>query len=60
MFGTFGRSSLKVMLRMVGIDCGPVCPSIDPATPEQVTALRKRLDEMDWFDWIDQNVSVSA
>lgn len=47
-------------MRMVGIDCGPVCPSIDPATPEQVTALRKRLDEMDWFDWVDQNVSVSA
>jgi len=55
MFGTCGRASLKTMMEMVGIDCGPVRRPIDPATPEQVAMLRKRLDEMGWFEWIGQD-----
>ncbi len=56
MFGTCGRSSLKVMMRMVGIDCGPVRRPIDPASEEQVDELRKQLDGMGWFDWVGQEV----
>jgi N-acetylneuraminate lyase len=58
MFETCGRSSLKVMMQMVGIDCGPVRRPIDPANPDQIRALRKRLDEMGWFEWIDEDLSV--
>lgn len=53
MFETCGRSSLKVMMSMVGIDCGPVRRPIDPANPAQVSALRARLREMGWFEWVD-------
>ena len=60
MFGTCGRASLKVMMQMVGIDCGPVRRPIDPASPEQIAALRKGLEEMGWFDWVGQDVSVSV
>lgn len=58
MFGTCGRSSLKVMMQMVGIDCGPVRRPIDPATPQQVDALRKELEQMGWFEWIGKQVVV--
>jgi N-acetylneuraminate lyase len=60
MFGTCGRASLKVMMQIVGIDCGPVRRPIDPASPEQVEALRKSLEEMGWFDWVGQDVRVSV
>lgn len=52
MFGTCGRASLKVMMEMVGIDCGPVRRPIDPASPQQADALRKKLEEMGWFEWV--------
>ena len=57
MFETCGRSSLKVMMQMVGIDCGPVRRPIDPASPDQIIALRKRLDTMGWFEWIKEDLS---
>ena len=58
MFATCGRSSLKVMMQMVGIDCGPVRRPIDPASPDQVMALKKRLDKMGWFEWINEDLNV--
>lgn len=58
MFETCGRSSLKVMMQMVGIDCGPVRRPIDPASPDQIIALRKRLDTMGWFEWINEDLSA--
>ncbi len=58
MFETCGRSSLKVMMQMVGIDCGPVRRPIDPASPDQIIALRKRLDTMGWFEWIKEDLSA--
>ena len=58
MFSTCGRSSLKVMMQMVGIDCGPVRRPIDPASPDQIIALRKRLDTMGWFEWIKEDLSA--
>jgi len=60
MFGTCGRASLKSMMLMIGIDCGPVRRPIDPATPEQVVALRKRLEEMGWFDWVGHDAKIST
>ncbi|MFT6595039.1 MAG: N-acetylneuraminate lyase [Akkermansiaceae bacterium] len=60
MFGTCGRASLKVMMQMVGIDCGPVRRPIDPASPEQIAALRKGLEEMGWFEWVGQDSKVSV
>ena len=58
MFETCGRASLKVMMQMVGIDCGPVRRPIDPASPDQIEALKKRLEGMGWFEWVDQDVNV--
>jgi N-acetylneuraminate lyase len=60
MFSTCGRASLKVMMQMVGIDCGPVRRPIDPASAGQVAALQKQLEEMGWFEWVEQDVSVIA
>ena len=58
MFSTCGRSSLKVMMQMVGLDCGPVRRPIDPAGPDQIMALRKRLEKMGWFEWIEEDSSI--
>ena len=53
MLGTCGRASLKAMMSMVGIDCGPARRPVEPATPEQLSNLRNRLEGMGWFDWIN-------
>lgn len=58
MFETCGRASLKVMMTMVGFDCGPVRRPLEPASPEQVVRLRERLKEMGWFEWL--NIDVPA
>lgn len=59
MFGTCGRSSLKVMMQMVGIDCGPVRRPIDPASLVQIAALRVELEKMGWFEWVVQDSQIS-
>ncbi len=53
MLGTCGRASLKAMMSMVGIDCGPARRPVEPATSEQLSDLRKRLEAMGWFEWIN-------
>lgn len=58
MFETCGRASLKVMMEMVGLDCGPVRRPLDPATPRQVADLRARLETMGWFDWVGAETEV--
>ena len=60
MFATCGRASLKAMMRMVGIDCGPVRRPIDPVSEEQVEALRKKLQGMGLFEWIGQDVTAGV
>lgn len=60
MFATCGRASLKAMMRMVGIDCGPVRRPIDPVGEEQIEALRTRLQEMGWFGWIGKDVAAGV
>jgi len=53
MLDTCGRASLKAMMSMVGIDCGPARRPIEPATAEQLSELRKRLEAMGWFEWVN-------
>ena len=53
MLGTCGRASLKAMMSMVGIDCGPARRPIEPAAAEQLSGLRRQLEAMGWFDWIN-------
>ena len=48
------------MMQMVGIDCGPVRRPIDPAGPDQIAALRGKLEEMGWFEWIEEDAKVEA
>ena len=60
MLATCGRASLKVMMRMVGIDCGPVRRPLEPATDEQIEELRKRLTEMGWFKWVGLEAAALA
>jgi len=45
---------------MVGIDCGPVRRPLEPATEEQLGELRRRLEEMGWFDWIGAERSIAV
>mgnify|MGYP001223717614 CR=1 FL=1 len=58
MLESCGRASLKVMMRMVGIDCGPVRRPIEPATDEQVVSLEKSLRKMGWFEWVGAEVAA--
>ncbi len=53
LFATCGRGGLKAMMRMVGIDCGPVRRPLLPVTDAQVKQLEVKLTEMGWFDWVD-------
>ncbi len=55
MFAHCGRASLKAMMRMVDIDCGPVRLPLKSATEEQVDNLRVALKKMGWFEWIKRN-----
>lgn len=52
MFKHCGRASLKAMMRMVGIDCGPVRLPLKAASEAQVANLRTALEKMGWFEWI--------
>ena len=60
MLRTCGRASLKTMMTMIGIDCGPVRRPLDPATGEQVAELRKELTQMGWFEWVASESTVVA
>ncbi|NNC87052.1 MAG: N-acetylneuraminate lyase [Akkermansiaceae bacterium] len=60
MFATCGRASLKSMMRMVGLDCGPVRRPLEPATEEQFTELRKQLTDLGWFEWVGLEAAVAA
>ena len=60
MLATCGRASLKAMMTMVGIDCGPVRRPLEPATEEQIGELRRRLEEMGWFDWVGAERAIAV
>ncbi|MGC6458135.1 MAG: dihydrodipicolinate synthase family protein [Akkermansiaceae bacterium] len=60
MFSTCGRASLKAMMRMVGVDCGPVRRPVDPVGEEQIEALRKSLQDMGWFQWVGKDITAGV
>ena len=60
MLASCGRASLKAMMTMVGIDCGPVRRPLEPVEGTQVETLRQRLEEMGWFEWIRTDEAVPA
>ena len=60
MLATCRRASLKAMMTIVGIDCGPVRRPLDPATEEQFRELRRRLEKIGWFDWIETERSIAV
>lgn len=53
-----GRSGLKLMMAMVGIDCGPVRRPVEPATAEQRATLKSRLEAIGWFDWMELDAAA--
>ncbi|MDE0593904.1 MAG: dihydrodipicolinate synthase family protein [Roseibacillus sp.] len=55
MLASCGRASLKAMMAMVGIDCGPSRRPVEPATPEQFANLRTSLEQMGWFAWMNMD-----
>ena len=60
MLRTCGRASLKSMMSMVGIDCGPVRRPLEPASEEQVAELRAELTSMGWFEWVAIKSTVAV
>ena len=45
------RHSLKVMMKFVGVDCGPSRRPIPLTTVQQEDQMKRRLDEIGFFDW---------
>ena len=60
MLATCGRASLKAMMTMEGIDCGPVRRPLEPATEEQLGELRRHLERMGWFDWVGAERAIAV
>lgn len=57
---TSGRAGLKEMMRLVGLDCGPVRRPLDPATPEQSGNLERAMREIGWFDWLGHKEKIAV
>jgi N-acetylneuraminate lyase len=45
-------SAAKVVMALVGIDCGPTRLPLAPLTPTQQTSLRQELERIEFFEWI--------
>ena len=52
LFKTCGRAGLKTMMKLIGHDCGPHRLPIKNSTPEQTEDLRRQMEELGFFDWI--------
>ncbi len=46
--------SAKAVMGMVGVDCGQVRPPLPQMTDEKLNALRKDLEIVGFFEWIDE------
>jgi dihydrodipicolinate synthase/N-acetylneuraminate lyase len=55
-----GRAGLKEMMKLAGLDCGPVRRPVDPVTPEQSAELERTMKEIGWFDWVGRDSVVTA
>ena len=47
------RAAQKAIMEMVGVECGPPRLPVATLSPSQVRALRKDLEGIGFFDWID-------
>jgi len=46
-----GVVGFKEIMRMIGLDLGPVRPPLRPLSAEQVRALRAELEQIGFFEW---------
>ena len=46
------NSSVKAVMAMLGIECGPPRLPLAPLNPSQSTSLRNDLKRMEFFDWL--------
>jgi len=60
LFATCGRAGLKAIWGLVGVDCGPVRSPLPTASPGQIEALRKALDNMGFFEWDTEKFLATA
>jgi N-acetylneuraminate lyase len=42
----------KLVMKMIGVDCGPACPPLPNLTGPNASALEKELKDIGFFDWI--------
>lgn len=46
-----GRSGLKAVMSLIGLDCGPSRLPQDPLSADAVARMRAELEEIGFFDW---------
>ena len=46
--------SAKAVMEMVGVDCGPPRPPLPQLTNEERSALRKQLESLGFFEWLNE------
>lgn len=46
-----GVPAAKAMMKIIGLDCGPVRPPLGNLTDEQFAGLQRRLDKIGFFDY---------
>jgi len=47
-----GFSGQKAVMRMIGLDCGPTRLPLTPLRPAEVDDLRRDLEAIGFFEWI--------
>jgi len=52
-FAACGRGGLKAMMALVGVNCGPPRWPIRPVSSKQQETLRRALEQMGWFEWME-------
>jgi N-acetylneuraminate lyase len=45
----------KAIMKMIGLDCGPIRPPLKSLTEEQCSALRAKLEEIGFFDYCSKS-----
>ncbi|GAB4456618.1 MAG: dihydrodipicolinate synthase family protein [Armatimonadaceae bacterium] len=48
-----GLPANKAIMRLCGVDCGPVRPPLRSRTPTEESALRTDLETLGFFDWLN-------
>lgn len=53
-----GMPAAKVIMKLIGIDCGPVRPPLHPISADQESQLRRELEAIGFFDLIATSVAA--